>query len=145
MLPVLFLISVIAFIIINLPPGDFLTVKMLELRARGDLDAELRIEHLTERFSLDKPLWQQYVMWAANFVQGDFGRSFEYEMEVRDLIGERLLLTVVLASLTMVFSWIVAIPIGIYSARRQYSIGDNIFTFMGFIGLATPPPIFCWH
>jgi len=138
MLPVLFIISVISFIIINLPPGDFLTVRMMELRARGDLDAEKRMEGLTKRFGLDKPLWQQYVIWVTNFVQGDFGRSFEHEMEVRDLIGERLLMSVMLASTTWVFTWIVAIPIGIYSAVHQYSIADNIFTFIGFIGVATP-------
>lgn len=138
MLPVLFLISVVSFIIINLPPGDFLTVRMLELRARGDVDAERRMAHLTERFGLDRPLYKQYFMWITNFVQGDFGRSFEHEREVRELIGERMLLTVILATLTLVFTWIVAIPIGIYSARHQYSIGDNIFTFIGFIGLATP-------
>ena len=138
MVPVLFLISVISFIIINLPPGDFLTIKIAELRARGDPDAERRVMLLTERFGLDRPLWQQYLIWVTNFVRGDFGRSFEYEREVRELIGERLLLTVIVASLTLLFTWIVAIPIGIYSARYQYSIADNILTFIGFIGLATP-------
>lgn len=138
MLPVLFIISIIGFTVINLPPGDFLTVRILELKARGDFDAEQRIAGLTKRFGLDKPLWQQYLIWISNFVRGDFGRSFEYEKEVKDLIGERLMLTVILAGSTMVFTWIVAIPIGIYSARHQYSIGDNFFTFVGFIGLATP-------
>lgn len=138
MVSVLFLISVISFIIINLPPGDFLTVRIMELRARGDPDAERRVRLLTERFGLDRPLWQQYLIWVTNFVRGDFGRSFEYEREVRELIGERLLLTVIVASLTLLFTWIVAIPIGIYSARYQYSIADNILTFIGFIGLATP-------
>jgi len=138
MLPVIFAISVISFIIMDLPPGDYLTVRILELEAIGDVGARTRLEALRERFGLDKPVWQQYLMWAGNFVQGDFGRSFEYEREVRDLIGDRLLMTVILAGTTMVFTWIVAIPIGIYSARHQYSIGDNIFTFVGFIGLATP-------
>ena len=137
-LPVLFIISVISFIIINLPPGDYLTVRMMELRARGDRDAETTMKGLTKRFGLDKPLWQQYIIWVTNFVQGDFGRSFEHEMEVRDLIGERLVLSVILASTTWVFTWIVAIPIGIYSATHQYGIGDNIFTFIGFIGVAIP-------
>ncbi len=138
MLPVLFIISIIGFTVINLPPGDFLTVRIMELKARGDLDAEQRIAGLTKRFGLDKPLWQQYLIWISNFIRGDFGRSFEYEKEVKNLIGERLMLTVILAGSTMVFTWIVAIPIGIYSARHQYSIGDNFFTFVGFIGLATP-------
>ena len=138
MIPVMFIISIIGFTVINLPPGDYLTVKIMELKARGDLDAESRLEGLTERYGLDKPLWQQYLIWISNFMRGDFGRSFEYEMEVKDLIGDRLMLTVILASLTLVFTWIVAIPIGIYSATHQYSIGDNIFTFIGFIGVATP-------
>lgn len=138
MLPVMFIISIIGFTVINLPPGDFLTVRIMELRARGDLDADSRLEGLTKRYGLDRPLWQQYFLWIGNFLQGDFGRSFEYEMEVKDLIGDRLMLTVILASLTLVFTWIVAIPIGIFSATHQYSIGDNIFTFIGFIGLATP-------
>jgi peptide/nickel transport system permease protein len=138
MLPVMFIISIIGFTVINLPPGDFLTVRIMELRARGDLDAESRLEGLTKRYGLDRPLWQQYFVWIGNFVRGDFGRSFEYEMEVKDLIGDRLTLTVILASLTLFFTWIVAIPIGIYAATHQYSLGDNIFTFIGFIGLATP-------
>ena len=138
MVPVLLLISIISFIIINLPPGDYLTVRVMELEAQGDVDARQRLEGLRERFGLDQPMWRQYLIWVTNFVQGDFGRSFAYEREVRDLIGDRMLLTVVLASLTMAFTWILAIPIGIYSARRQYSIGDHFFTFIGFIGLATP-------
>jgi len=138
MLPVLFIISIISFVIINLPPGDYLTVKMTELRARGDPDAEIRMKNLTKRFGLDKPLWQQYIIWVTNFVKGDFGRSFEHEMEVRDLIGERLLLSVILGLTTWIFTWVVAIPIGIYSATHQYGIGDILFTFIGFIGVATP-------
>jgi len=138
MIPVLLVISIISFVIINLPPGDYLTVRIAELRARGDPDAEIRMQYLTKRFGLDKPLWQQYLIWITNFVKGDFGRSFEYEMEVRDLIGERLLLSVTLGFITWIFSWVVAIPIGIYSATHQYGIGDILFTFIGFIGVATP-------
>ena len=138
MIPVLLVISIISFVIINLPPGDYLTVRIAELRARGDPDAEMTLKGLTKRFGLDKPLWQQYIIWVTNFVKGDFGRSFEYEMEVRDLIGERLLLSVTLGFITWIFSWVVAIPIGIYSATHQYGIGDILFTFIGFIGVATP-------
>lgn len=138
MIPVLFLVSIISFIVINLPPGDFLTVTITELQAQGDIGARERLRALTERFGLDRPMYEQYFIWITNFVQGDFGRSFEHEREVSELIGDRILLTVILAMSTVIFTWIIAIPIGIYAARRQYSIGDNILSFIGFIGLATP-------
>lgn len=138
MIPVLFLVSIVSFIVINLPPGDFLTVTITELQAQGDIGARERLMALTERFGLDRPIYEQYFIWITNFVQGDFGRSFEHEREVSELIGDRILLTVILALSTLIFTWIIAIPIGIYAARRQYSIGDNILSFIGFIGLATP-------
>lgn len=138
MLSVLLVVSIISFIIINLPPGDFLTVRIIELEALGDIGARERLTALTERFGLDRPIYEQYFIWITNFVQGDFGRSFEHEREVSELIGDRILMTVILAASTIVFTWIVAIPIGIYAAKRQYSIGDNILSLIGFVGLATP-------
>ena len=138
MVPLLIGISIISFAVINLPPGDFLTVRMLELEAMGDRTARAEMELWRTRFGLDRPLWQQYWLWISNFVRGDFGRSFDFEQDVRKLIGERLLLTVILAGATMLFTWVVAIPIGIFSATRQYSVGDHLFSFVAFIGMATP-------
>lgn len=138
MVPLLIGISIISFAVINLPPGDFLTIRMLELEAMGDRTARAEMELWRTRFGLDRPLWQQYWLWISNFVRGDFGRSFDFEQDVRKLIGERLLLTVILAGATMLFTWVVAIPIGIFSATRQYSVGDHLFSFVAFIGMATP-------
>lgn len=138
MVPLLIGISIISFAVINLPPGDFLTIRMLELETMGDRTARAEMELWRTRFGLDRPLWQQYWLWVSNFVRGDFGRSFDFEQDVRKLIGERLLLTVILAGATMLFTWVVAIPIGIFSATRQYSVGDHLFSFVAFIGMATP-------
>jgi peptide/nickel transport system permease protein len=136
------LVSFVGFLIIELPPGDFLTQKIADLQARGDRSAELRINEYRARYGLDKPLLERYVTWATNFVRGDFGESFEFERPVRDLIGQRLLLTVLLALATLILTWAIAIPIGVYSAVNQYSIGDQIFTVISFIGLGMPGFLF---
>jgi len=134
----LFAVSIVGFIIIELPPGDFLTTRLAELEARGDRSAEQRIAELRARYGLDKPEYMRYFIWITHFVRGDFGRSFRYEQAVSSLIGERIGLTLAITLSTLIFTWMLAIPIGVYSATHQYSIGDNIFTFLGFIGLATP-------
>lgn len=134
----LVLVSFVSFIIIQLPPGDFLTQKLAELQARGDRSAELRVAEYRARYGLDRPLLTQYWIWATNFITGDFGEAFEYERPVRDLIGQRLALTLVLAAATLTVTWIIAIPVGVYSAVNQYSMGDQIFTTISFIGLGTP-------
>jgi peptide/nickel transport system permease protein len=134
----LVLVSFVSFIIIQLPPGDFLTQKLSELQARGDKSAELRVEEYRARYGLDKPLLTQYWIWSTKFITGDFGEAFEYERPVRDLIGQRLALTLVLAAATLTVTWIIAIPVGVYSAVNQYSLGDQIFTTISFIGLGTP-------
>lgn len=134
----LVLVSFVSFIIIQLPPGDFLTQKLAELQARGDKSAELRVDEYRARYGLDKPLLTQYWIWASNFITGDFGEAFEYERPVRDLIGQRLALTLVLAAATLTVTWVIAIPVGVYSAVNQYSLGDQIFTTISFIGLGTP-------
>ena len=131
-------ISFVGFLIIDLPPGDFLTQKIAELQARGDRSAEDRIDEYRARYGLDKPLLTRYWIWITSFATGDFGESFEFEKPVADLIGERLAMTVTLAVATLAVTWIIAIPIGIYSAVRQYSIGDQIFTTISFIGLGMP-------
>lgn len=134
----LVLVSFVSFLVIQLPPGDFLTQKILELRARGDLSAESRMEEYRIRYGLDQPILTQYGIWASNFVRGDFGESFQYERPVRELIGERLALSIVLALATLSVVWMIAIPLGVYSAVHQYSPADQILTTISFIGLGVP-------
>jgi peptide/nickel transport system permease protein len=132
------LVSFVGFLIIELPPGDFLNQKMAELQARGDRSAENRIAEYRERYGLDRPLLERYWTWAINFVRGDFGESFEFERPVADLIWQRLGMTVILALATLILVWVIAIPLGVYSAVNQYSIGDQIITVTTFIGLGMP-------
>lgn len=138
MIPTLFAISLVAFAIIQLPPGDFLTSYMARLAAEGENVNQDTIANLRMRYGLDRPIYVQYWKWMKGVVQGDFGLSFEWEQPVSQLIWGRLALTLVVSISTLLFTWIIAIPIGIYSATRQYSIGDYIATFFGFLGLATP-------
>ncbi len=138
MIPLLIVISMISFVIIDLPPGDYLTIKIMELEARGDTTARRMIEQWRERFGLDLPLHQRYLVWASGFLRGDYGRSFEYEREVRELIGQRLVFSVVISLCTMVFTWLIAVPAGIFAATRQYSVWDQLLSFIAFIGMATP-------
>lgn len=142
MIPTLVAISVISFIIIQLPPGDFLTTYIENLRASGEGVDEAELESLRQRFGLDKPMYIQYLYWAGNFLRGDMGHSFEWRRPVSDLIAERIPLTVAISVCTILFTWAVSIPIGIFSAVRQYSWGDYILTIVGFIGLATPNFLF---
>lgn len=132
------LVSLVGFLIIDLPPGDFLDQKLAELEARGDRSAENRIAEYEARYGLDQPLMQRYINWVANFAMGDFGESFEFERPVADLIKQRVLMTIILAIATLVLVWAIAIPIGVYSAVNQYSMGDQIFTTISFIGLGMP-------
>ena len=137
-LVMLVLVSFVSFIIIKLPPGDFLTQKLAQLRARGDRSAEGQIETYRKRYNLDKPFLWQYTNWATNFIKGDFGESFEFERPVTEMIGERLNLTIILGIATLVVVWAIAIPLGVYSATRQYSLGDQLITTISFIGLGMP-------
>lgn len=132
------LVSFVSFLIIELPPGDFLTQKLDELNAQGDRSAQLRIAEYRARYGLDKPLLERYWIWASNFIRGDFGESFQYERPVRDLLGERVLMTVIIAVLTLILTYTIAIIIGVYSATHQYSFGDQFFTVVAFLGLGTP-------
>jgi len=138
MIPLLIVISMISFVLINLPPGDFLTIKIQELEARGDTAARRTIEQWRERFGLDLPLYQQYLIWVNSFLRGDFGRSFEFERDVRELIGQRLALSVTISLCTMLFTWLIAIPAGIFAATRQYSFWDQSLSFISFIGMSMP-------
>jgi len=111
---------------------------MEQLRSRGDRSAEARIDQYRIRYGLDRPFIEQYTGWVTNFVKGDFGESFEYERPVKDLLGERLLFTIILSVATLILTWALAIPLGVYSAVRQYSVGDQIISVISFIGLGMP-------
>jgi len=138
MIPTLIAISIIIFIIIQLPPGDYLETYINELKSQGEQVDPARIEYLKEIYGLDKPMHEQYLLWLFGLLQGDLGYSFEFELPVSEVVGDRLWLSMVLSASTIIFTWIVAFPIGIYSAVRQYSSGDYVLTFLGFLGLATP-------
>lgn len=138
-IPLLFLISILSFVIIELPPGDFLSSRIVQLRQQGTEIAQEEVQRLQSRYGLDQPVHVRYYRWMSNILlRGDFGRSFQWEKPVKDVIAGRLVLTAVISITTLVFIWVVAVPIGIYSAVRQYSLFDYVFTFFGFIGLAIP-------
>ncbi len=131
-------ISVIAFTIIQLPPGDYVTSYIAQLMATGTLVTQEEAENLRIQYGLNQPIYVQYAKWMWLVLHGNFGMSMEWKRPVTQVIGDRLLLTAVLAFAAVLFTWVLAIPIGIYSAVRQYSMGDYAFTFLGFIGLAVP-------
>lgn len=138
MIPFLFAVSVVAFLLIQAPPGDYLTTYIAKLGESNEVLDQASVANLRERFGLDKPLYVQYFKWVFNLVQGDFGMSFEWRQPVSDLVWGRMGLTVMLSFSTLLFTWAVAFPIGVYSAVKKYSIGDYVATTLGFIGLATP-------
>jgi peptide/nickel transport system permease protein len=143
----LLIISALVFFIIKLPPGDFLTNQIAELRAQGESASIAKAEFLIKQYGLDKPAWQQYLVWIgimpgpngfSGLLQGDWGWSFEYDKPVVDVVGDALWLTLLVNLAVVIFIHVVSIPIAIYSATRQYSVGDYLATFIGYIGLATP-------
>lgn len=138
MIPTLLVISVLIFGIIQLPEGDYLSSQIAELEAMGETVAKEQIEFLRRQYGLDQPFIVQYFNWLGGMLRGDFGYSFEYRMPVGDIVGDRLFLSFVLSFSTIVFTWLVAFPIGVYSATHQYSWTDHGLTFIGFLGLATP-------
>ena len=131
-------ISALVFIVIQLPPGDYLTTYIAELESQGEIVAPEKIEFLRLQYGLDLPMYQQYFVWVFGLVQGDFGYSFEYNLPVTEVVGDRLYLSMMLNFATVLFIYLVAFPIGVYSATHQYSWGDHGLTFLGLIGLATP-------
>ncbi|WP_227270796.1 ABC transporter permease [Roseobacter weihaiensis] len=138
-IPILIGVSIVSFFIIQLPPGNYLTALMASMRATGESVDMSQLQTLSERYGLDEPMIVQYWKWISGIVlRGDFGQSFLYTRPVSDLLWERLGLTFILAFTSMIFVWLIAFPIGVYSAVRKYSIGDYVMTFVGFIGLATP-------
>ena len=138
MISTLVLISFVGFLIINLPPGSYIDVFQAQRQLQGTHTAEAELEALKRRYGLDKPVPVQYWIWVRGFVRGDFGRSFEFNREVSELIWERLGFTVAIATGSLLFIWIVAIPIGIYTATHQYKLGDNVATIVGMAGLSIP-------
>jgi peptide/nickel transport system permease protein len=139
MIPTLIVISMISFAVIQLPPGDFLTSYVSSLRAQGDVVDESELLALRERYGLGMPLYQQYFKWISGIVlRGDWGQSMEWAKPVKDLIWERMALTVVLSLASLLVGWFIAIPLGVYSATHQYSVLDYILTFISFIGVGMP-------
>ena len=131
-------VSVISFVIIQLPPGDFVDTYIAKLESQGTAIGQAEANSMRAQYGLDDPMAVQYVKWIFQVVQGNYGQSLDYGQPVADIIGDRLALTMVVTISAILFTWIVALPIGIFSAVRQYSVADYLFTFVGFIGLAIP-------
>ncbi len=139
MIPTLFAISVVVFIIIQLPPGDYLTTLVAAMSSQGETVNQDALRALEDQYGLNQPWYVQYFYWIKNILlHFDFGMSFQYNRPVTDLIGQRLLFTIVISIGALLLTWAIAFPVGIYSAVRKYSIGDYILTFIAFLGLAIP-------
>jgi len=131
-------ISVLSFVIIQLPPGDFVTTYIARLSESGSTSAQGAVTQLRHAYGLDQPIYVQYLKWMGQVLHGNLGMSLDLNRPVADLIGERLVLTVVVCLAAIFFTWAIALPIGIYSALRKYSVGDYVLTFLGFLGLGVP-------
>jgi len=138
MIPTLIAISILIFIIIHLPPGDYFSTYIAELQSQGEQANLAKIAFLKAQYGFDLPLWEQYLYWVIGLAHGDMGYSFLYDMPVNKVVGDRLFLTFLVSFTTILFTYVVAFPIGVYSATHQYSISDYLLTFVGFLGLATP-------
>jgi len=139
MIPTLFGMSMIAFMIIQLPPGDYVTSMLATMADSGQNVDPAQLEALRRAYGFDDPIWLQYWKWITGILlRGDFGYSFEWNRPVAELIWERMGSTLALSVAALLFVWAVSLPIGIYSAMRRHSVGDYVFSFMGFIGLAIP-------
>ena len=138
MIPTVFLISVLTFFVIELPPGDFVSRYVEQIEQRGDLVDPAVLEAMRERYGLDESTLFRYLRWIGRFLVGDLGHSLVLHLPVAEILGQRFALTVVVSLTSLLFTWIVAFPIGLYSAVRQYSFGDYFWTVVGFLGLAIP-------
>ncbi|MCY3542908.1 MAG: ABC transporter permease [Chloroflexi bacterium] len=137
-IPMLFLMSVVAFAIIQAPPGDFLTDYIAQLQATGELADESEVEALRAQYGLNQPIYVQYLKWVYGIIQWDLGLSIEWRRPVKELVNERLAMTVLLGVATILFTWTLAIPIGILSAVKKYTVIDYFFTFLSYFGVGTP-------
>lgn len=138
MIPTLLVISALVFLIIELPPGDYIESYIAELRAQGESVDLAEIEFLRQEYGFDKPMIERYFHWVWGILHWDFGYSFEYRLPVSEVVGDRMFLTILVSFTTIIFTWLLAFPIGIYSATHQYSWGDYGLTFLGLLGLAIP-------
>ena len=138
MIPTLIAISIVIFVIIHLPPGDYFSTYIAELQSSGEHANLAKIAFLRKEYGLDQPLWIQYLYWAGGLLQGNMGYSFLYDLPVNQVVGDRLFLTFIVSFTTILFTYVVAFPIGVYSATHQYSLSDYLLTLIGFLGLATP-------
>lgn len=138
-IPTLIAISILSFIIIQLPPGDYLDQKIAQLEQQyGDSSSVAQADQLRKHYGLDRPMPERYIKWVSGFVKGDFGESFRYEKPVNELIYERLAYTLMLSIGSLFVTYLLAIPIGIYSATHKYSWKDNTLTFLAFFGMSLP-------
>ena len=143
MLPLLFLVSIISFTVMQLPPGSYIDAYIARMQSATVRIEQYEIDQIIARYGLDQPAYVQYLKWMGGiFTRGDFGRSFQWNRPVAEILSERLPITIMLSLCTMLFVWIIAVPIGIYSAIHQYSVFDYIWTFIGFIGLSIPNFLF---
>lgn len=138
MIPTLLIISVLIFIIIELPPGDYVTSYVQALKGKGYEISQTQLEALRKQYGLDKSWFDRYISWGSGFITGNLGMSFTYDEPVNKLIGDRLPLTIMISVVTILFTWLLAIPIAIFSAVKKYTFGDYALTFIGFIGLSIP-------
>ncbi|HTV45187.1 MAG TPA: ABC transporter permease [Stellaceae bacterium] len=138
MVPTLIAISIVIFTIINLPPGNYFTTYIAELQSSGETSDLAKVQFLENEYGFNRPKWQQYLYWVGGLLHGDMGYSFSYDLPVNQVVGDRMLLTAVVSITTIIFTYLVAFPIGVYSATHQYSVSDHLLTLLGFLGLATP-------
>jgi peptide/nickel transport system permease protein len=138
MIPTLLIISALVFTIIELPPGNFIDSQIAEMQSQGETVNVQDLEELRHQYGLDKPPILRYFHWVAGMIQGDFGYSFEYQLPVSEVIGDRMWLTILVSFVTIIFTWLIAFPIGMYSATHQYSWSDYGLTLFGLLGIAIP-------
>jgi len=138
MVPILFIISIIAFMVMDLPPGDFASSYVTAMMEQGENVKEAEVERLREMWGLDKPMYVRYFRWVVGLMKGELGYSLYWRAPVKEIIISRFMLSMIISFSATLFAWLVAFPIGIYSAIHQYSLPDFFWTFIGFIGLSIP-------
>jgi len=138
LIPIWFLITIVVFVLIQLPPGDYLTTMVNTLEAQGTTISQTQIDALSQRYRLNEPIASQYLFWLGGVFRGDLGPSFIWQKPVAEVIGDRMALTIALALMSLLLTWAIAIPVGIYSAIKQYSIFDYISMFVAFLGASVP-------